>query len=170
MFGLKQVSKIAMPSESRLAPGLAGSAFHDAFEARLDDLTLTAVEIAAASLRSTPRWVEALLTVRNAMAKPFGVTPVTPLGRLEPATSGAWRAGDRFGMFNVMCIDDDELVLGIDDAHLDVRISVLRRRARSTYVIASLVHTHNAVGTVYMWPVGLVHPLIVNVLMARLQI
>ena len=56
------------------------------------------------------------------------------------------------------------LVLGAEDRHLDVRISILKRTVagRWRYVLTSWVKTHNALGRAYMIPVGRIHPLIVK--------
>ena len=80
-----------------------------------------------------------------------------------------YRVGDRLGIFNIYETTDRELVLGIDDRHLDVRVSVLTvpsERARS-YVVSTVVHIHNRLGRLYMAPVGRIHPLVVRAMMAR---
>jgi len=165
---VKPVRKVVFPAESRLAARLPRATFHDAFEAPLENADLIAAAIAAAALRASPHWVEALIRLRNAMSRPFGIRPVAPLGSVAARDPAAWRPGDGFGMFTIESIDDAELVLGIDDAHLDVRISFLRRPA--SYLISSLVITHNRVGVAYMQPVRLVHPLLVILLMRELPI
>jgi hypothetical protein len=69
----------------------------------------------------------------------------------------------------VLAIDEGELVLGIDDTHLDVRVSVLKQRAGAgaCYVLGSLVTTHNLLGRLYMIPVAPFHRLIVVSMMRR---
>jgi hypothetical protein len=80
--------------------------------------------------------------------------------------------GDRLSIFRIFSLDDTELVMGIDDVHLDVRISFLARRAgaASTYVVSSWVKTHNLVGKVYMWPVAPFHAWIVIGMMRRVRV
>lgn len=72
----RRVDKIAFPPESQLAKRLADATFHDAFEADLDDVRLTPLEIALRFLRATPAWVEALLAIRNRAASVFGLRDV----------------------------------------------------------------------------------------------
>lgn len=75
--------------------------------------------------------------------------------------------GDAFSIFRVVFVDSSELVLGIDDTHLDVRMSFLKRLtdSRASYVVSSWVKTHNVLGRVYMLPVAPVHRLLVSLMM-----
>ena len=166
-----RVRKVAFPPESRLHADLPAAYFRDAWETALEDAGLAPVEIAERALSATPGWVEAMLRLRNALVKPFGVRAVTPLGARRPRPAKGWGPGDRFSIFRICSIDDTELVMGIDDSHLDVRISFLVRRAgeASTYVVSSWVKTHNWVGRVYMWPVAPFHAFIVIGMMRRVR-
>jgi hypothetical protein len=164
---VKQVAKIDFPAESRLYARLGDASFDDAFETELADPSLNAIEIALRVLAATPAWVEALLHVRNRAVALVGLKDVGALGALDGRPAAAYRVGDRLSLFEVLSISPDELVLGIDDHHLDVRISFLKRRKgeRSTYALSSWVKTHNALGRLYMIPVGRIHPIIVRTAM-----
>ena len=166
-----RVRKVAFPPESRLHRDLSAAYFDDAWETALSDPGLAPVDIAERGLRSTPPWVEAMLRLRNVLAKPFGVHAVAALGARTVRPARNWRSGDRFSIFRIVSVDDTELVMGIDDVHLDVRISFLVRRAgqASSYVVSSWVKAHNWVGRVYMWPVAPFHALIVIAMMWRVR-
>jgi hypothetical protein len=166
---MRSVRTIAFPPESRLVPRLAEASYHDAYEADLSDAALTALQIARAAFRSTPEWVEALVALRDRMVAPLGLKTVGRLGeRLEAGEA----PGEPFSIFHIESVDDDELVLAIDDAHLDVRLSFLKRRAGqgATYVIATVVETHNRLGRLYMLPVGRAHKAIVRLMMRGLKV
>jgi hypothetical protein len=167
-----RVRKVEFPSESRLSADLPAAYFHDAWEAGLHDAGLSPVEIAERVLAVTPGWAEALLRLRNALVKPFGVRAATALSARGPRPAGGWKPGDRFSIFRIESLDDAELVMGIDDVHLDVRISFLVRRAGAapSYVVSSWVKTHNWVGRIYMWPVAPFHALIVNSMMRAVEL
>lgn len=120
-----RVRKVAFPPESRLRADLPAAYFHDAWETALSDPSLTPAEIAERALGATPRWVEAMLRLRNGLVKPFGVRAVGALGKRGARPAGGWGHGDRLSIFRIVSIDDGELVMGIDDVHLDVRISFL---------------------------------------------
>lgn len=152
-----------IPEQSALRPWLEGSDFHDAYEAPLQDLALSPTEIFLRAARATPRWVADLMTIRNRIVIWFGIRDVGGFDPRSLKAAGDYRPGDRIGIFNVFFISENELVLGIDDSHLDVRVSVVKQ-AR-TYVVSTIVHVHNWVGRFYMAPVERIHPLIVRTMM-----
>jgi hypothetical protein len=164
------VRRIAFPAESDLHARVGEAYYQDAFETELRDANLSAAEIARRTFGSTPAWVEALLGLRNRIVRPLGLKTV---GRLKGRTGQRPPApGDAFSIFTVRSLDPLEIVLGIDDSHLDVRISILKRLggAAPTYVIASWVKTHNALGRLYMLPVAPFHRLIVAAMMRGVAI
>ena len=167
---MRQVTKIAFPAESRLHARLGEASFHDAFETELADASLSAIEIALRVLAATPAWVEALVHVRNRAVALVGLKDVGALGAIDGRPAVAYGVGDRLSLFKILSISPDELVLGIDDRHLDVRVSFLKRQKgeRSAYAISSWVKTHNALGRLYMIPVGRIHPIIVRTAMREL--
>ncbi len=165
---MARVRKIAFPTESRLHPSLDQAFYSDAFETDLADTRLTSSEIAARAFASTPAWVDGLVRLRDRIVSLFGLKTV---GRLKLASHG-WvsstpSVGDPFSIFQVVSVDDAELVLGIDDTHLDVRLSFLKRLhgPRASYVVGSWVKTHNRLGRVYMLAVAPVHRLLVRLMM-----
>lgn len=162
---MPRVSKIEFPAESRLRPRLATATFVDAFEAELGDPSLTALQIAQRAFSATPAWMDGLLRLRDLIIRPFGLKGVGAMGsRVEGSAPG-----DRLSIFEIESVDDVEVVLGIDDRHLDVRISFLKRENsdRAVYAICSLVRTHNLLGKAYMIPVGRLHPVLVRRMMAK---
>ena len=170
---MADVRRVAFPSESRLAPDLALATYSDAFEAPLARADLTASQIAARSLGQTPAWANAMLRLRDAIVRGFGLKTVGRLDqRLTQAAKGAAtpQPGEAFSIFQVMSADDDELVLGIDDTHLDVRIVFLRRSDPARYLVCAWVRTHNLLGRLYMLPVGPFHRLLVRHMMRRTTI
>lgn len=165
---MQRVRKVAFPAESRLLRDLDQAFYSDAFEADLIDASLSPAEIATRSFISTPGWVDGLVTLRDRIGRLFGLKEV---GRLGLAGSGPRSSepavGDAFSIFRVVFVDSTELVLGIDDTHLDVRISYLKRvtDARASYVVSSWVKTHNMLGRIYMLLVAPVHRLLVGLMM-----
>jgi hypothetical protein len=168
----RRVDRIETPAECALRARLADASFHDAFEADLDDDSLTPVEIALRFLRATPAWVEALLHIRNRAVSVFGLRDVGRLGAVDERPASAYAAGDRLSFFDIVSVSEDELVLSADDRHLDVRIAFLKRRrdGPARYAICSWVRTHNALGRAYMLPVGPIHAVIVRQAMRDLAV
>ncbi|WP_315741067.1 DUF2867 domain-containing protein [Bradyrhizobium sp. SZCCHNR1093] len=160
--------KVAFPVESQLHRDLDQAFYSDAFEADLIDKSLSPVDIATRALVSTPRWVDGLVNLRDHIASLFGLKTV---GRLRLSESDRAlkepAVGDAFSIFRVVFLDSSELVLGIDDTHLNVRMSFLKRSSdsRASYVVSSWVKTHNLLGRFYMLPVAPVHRVLVKLMM-----
>jgi hypothetical protein len=165
---MPKARKVAFPVESQLHRHLDQAFYSDAFEAGLIDASLTPVEIATRALMSTPGWVDGLVNLRDRIVSLFGLKAVGRLSLEGGGRSSSEPAvGDAFSIFRVVFVDSRELVLGIDDTHLDVRMSFLKRLtdSRASYVVSSWVKTHNALGRVYMLPVAPVHRILVGLMM-----
>ena len=155
------------PAGSQLQRWLQRATFHDTFEADLNQPDLSPIEIFQRASRATPRWAAALMAIRNRAVRLVGLKDVGALAERIERPAGAYQVGDRLGIFTLMARTDDEIVLGIDDRHLDVRVSVLKfvRGEAARYALSTAVKTHNLLGRLYMIPVGRIHPIIVRALM-----
>ncbi len=169
---MTRVARIGFPRESRLQARLPAATYLDAFEAELEDIVLTPVQIAARALAATPAWVEGMLALRDRLVAPLGIKTVGRLGDVPKREARPPVPGDRLSIFHIETLDDREVVLGIDDSHLDVRISFLKRPGslKTTYVVCSLVQTHNLLGRAYMIPVAPFHRLLVATMMRRVRL
>ena len=165
---MSEVFAVDLPGESALRPKLARASFHDSYASPLADDTLTPVEIFMRSSRATPRWVDSLMALRNAVVRRLGLKDVGAMHDNADKPAQAYVVGDRLGIFSIYEIRADEIVLGIDDSHLDVRVSVLKRPGR--YVVSTVVTVHNWLGRIYMVPVGRIHPFVVRAMMRRAKV
>lgn len=99
-----------------------------------------------------PAWVSALMRLRNLLVTPFGLnTEVT--------------SPNRVGFFPLVTRSETELILGIDDSHLDFRISILKQDG-SIY-FATWVRTKNRFGRIYLRAIMPFHVLIVRNAVSR---
>ena len=82
------------------------------------------------------------------------------------------RPGDRVGIFTVMAANDDEVLLGDSDKHLDVVLSLCKQSTSATrgttLAVTTVVHVHNLLGRRYMIPVAPLHRRIAPAVLARL--
>jgi hypothetical protein len=120
-----KVTETTVPDDSALQPWLAGADFYDAYQAPLTTATLSPTEIFLRASRTTPRWVEDLMAIRNRIVRLFGLKDVGAM-KTEPRSADSYQVGDRLGIFSIFGKTENELLLGIDDSHLDVRVSVLK--------------------------------------------
>jgi Protein of unknown function (DUF2867) len=163
------VIKTTVPNNSLLQTSLADADFYDAYEAPLSDRALSPTEIFLRASRATPRWVSAAMTLRNQIVHRLGLKDVGAMKVSGGKSVDAYRIGDRLGIFSIFGKTENELLLGIDDRHLDVRVSLMKseQNNQSRYVVSTVVHTHNRLGRIYMAPVGRIHPLVVRAMMRR---
>ena len=160
-----------VPGDSALRPSLADADYYDAYEAPLNTAALSPTEIFLRASRNTPRWVDDLMAIRNRIVRLFGLKDV---GAMKVATRApdSYQVGDRLGIFSIFGKTEKELLLGIDDRHLNVRVSVLKseRNGLPNYVVSTVVHVHNLLGRLYMVPVGRVHPFVARSMMRRAEV
>lgn len=139
---------------------LAGTDFADAFRITIDGAVLDARTAAERMLGHAPRWMAALLKLRNLLVRPFGLkTSGADPGNLRPL----------IGMFPVVDETPQRIVLGFDDKHLDFRVVVdVSPIGKASQVTATtLVHTHNTLGRFYLAAIMPFHRLVVKTMLRQ---
>jgi hypothetical protein len=138
---------------------LAGAQFIDAFSLEVDGRVLDARRAAERMMGRSPRWIEALLAIRNMIVAPFGLK-----------TSGAKEAvRETIGIFPVLSETSDRLIAGLNDKHLDFRVVIdVATFPDSQQVTATtLVLTHNLLGRAYLAIILPFHRLIVPAMLRQ---
>ncbi|MFF3310222.1 DUF2867 domain-containing protein [Streptomyces sp. NPDC004082] len=121
----------------------------------------TAVDFTRAVFLGTPEWVHRLIGVRDRVMAPFGLQRQRRVApehiRIEP--------GLKMGPFRLLTVDDDEVLCGDDDKHLDFRTSFAVRPAASGSgtegVCTTAVRFHRPAGRLYFTAIQPLHHLIV---------
>jgi hypothetical protein len=142
---------------------LAGAQFMDAFRVAISGANLDAREAAEKMFGRVPRWIEALLNLRNILVAPFG---------LKPSGAGEPNVGGMIGLFPVVSETPERMVLGFDDNHLDFRVVVdVAPSGNGQDVTATtLVHTHNRFGRAYLAIVLPFHRLIARTMLQQVSL
>lgn len=141
-------------------PDLPSADWADSYAVRLDRSDLDPMEVARDLMGRAPRWVGALLNIRNRIVGLFG------LKSAELELTGQ----DRIGGFPVIEQDDERVLLGFDDKHLDFRIIVaveLEGAGHQHVSLTTLVNRHNLFGRIYILIVTPFHKLIVKTFLKR---
>jgi Protein of unknown function (DUF2867) len=137
---------------------LAGAQYVDAYSMTVDDLALDARRAAERMMARGPRWIEALLALRNHLVAPLGLKAAVPAG-----------TGDTIGIFPIVSETSARLVAGFNDRHLDFRVvvdvanSVQGRQVTTT----TLVLTHNLLGRTYLAAILPFHRLIARTMLRQ---
>lgn len=140
---------------------LAGAQFVDAYRAKIDGTALNARSAAEKMFARGPRWIEALLALRNAIVAPFG---------LKKSGAGERAPGGMIGLFPVLSETPERLVAGFDDHHLDFRVvvDVAPAEADQQVTTTTLVLTHNLLGRAYLAVILPFHRLIARVTLRQI--
>ena len=150
------IQAISPPADARTF--LPGAQFADAFTVTVSDPALDARGAALRLFSTSPRWVRALLLLRDAIVAPLGIT-TSKTARVAPV--------DRVGMFPVISDTPQRLVAGFDDSHLDFRVLVdVAPAAGGTRITSTtVVLTHNWIGRVYLTAITPFHRLVVRAML-----
>lgn len=173
MFHQHPVSACDPPAGSLILQHLPGADFHDAYCTAVNQPDRTAIQHFLAALSGTPGWVRQLMAVRNRVVVYFGLRRAQGWQPAPGRPADSYRPGERLGVFELLHIDDDEVLAGDDDKHLRVLLSVRRVPAQAgrpaSVVLSTVVHIHNTLGRLYMLPVGPAHKLIAPAVLARVN-
>jgi hypothetical protein len=151
----------SVPHDLKISEFVSGSHFADCFVSPNPKPSLSAMEIFLKTVNSPPAWVNALMSLRNRLVQLVGLKNLGGLhGASQRKSAADYKIGDRAGIFTVLYLSDNEVVMGDKDKHLEVRVSVSKRTdasGQSQIVVCTVVHEHNALGKFYMFLVGPIH-------------
>jgi hypothetical protein len=143
---------------------LAGAQFADAFRVTVQDAGLDARSAAERMFSQSPRWVEALIDLRNKIVAPFG---------LKTSGKDDVKAGGVIGLFPVLSETPGQLIAGFNDHHLDFRVVVdvvpIDGGGDQQVTATTLVLTHNWFGRAYLTAIMPFHRLIAKTLLAQVR-
>lgn len=162
------VEKTQLPKDSRLHGFFRKGDFLDCYSVQLGRHNLPIDQIAQHIFIGLPAWIDTLLFLRDCTVGPFGLKKTTDLPR-DTTIRERVKAGEAINFFPVQSVEEDEIILGEEDRHLDFKIAVFRDREKPGRIsLATLVHTHNRLGRTYLRLISSFHVLIVNARLAAL--
>ncbi|WP_038210913.1 DUF2867 domain-containing protein [Vibrio orientalis] len=163
-----------LPANADIHPYLPQSYFADSHSIELSYRGESALEIYFEMVSRTPKWVNFLMDLRNRIVSKLGLKH---LGRMADLDQNKpvedYKVGDQVGIFSIVSLRHNEVVVEDCDKHLNVRLSFLLvpNGNQVTLHATTVVHVKNTFGKVYMFFVAPVHKVIVpkslNSLIAR---
>lgn len=140
------IRKTSLPKLSQL--NTTDFDYSDSYQANLMKSEFNINEAGKAFFTSAPKWTATLFELRNRIVKVFGLkTSETPANHQELLDNFNCEPGERLGLFEVFYKDENEVILGEDDKHLDFRISFLKNQ--STLTLSTTVIFKNSFGKIY---------------------
>jgi len=157
-----EIRSVGLPTPSLIASAFPSIDFADAFRADLPaGMPQEPDTLVRIFFGSAPSWIMWLMRLRNALVRPFGIG--TDFGEAAIRSGGPLRPGECVGPFRVFVVENGEALMGLDDRHLDFRVSVLVRAG--TVTVTTIVRRHNWFGRAYFAIVKPFHRLVVPALM-----
>jgi Protein of unknown function (DUF2867) len=159
-----------VPASSALDRELVGHCdFRDSYRVPLSRPGLGMVDIFFAVFGHTPRWMKAMLILRNAAARLAGLEAPTVAEIMKPEPRTAYRVGEKIGPWPVFFVGEDEIIAGRDNKHMDFRLSVLKVRSgeAADVVVTTVCSVHNWFGRIYLFLIVPFHRAGVQGLLSR---
>jgi len=148
---MKKVIKLnAIPEKSLVLNGFGEVHYNDTYQIQ-KSTELNAKEISN-EIMKLPCWAVALVKLRNLIVGIFGLK-----------TDKANKEQDTF--FTLIEKNENEIVMGEADKHLDFRVSVMKNEQENTISITTIVHFNNVWGRIYFFPVKPFHIIVMKTLM-----
>ncbi len=159
-----------IPSQSIIHSTLDRVDYSDAFRLTLPKgATHTIDAVAKQVFLMTPKWISALMRLRDAIVSVIGLktSPVTEID-LNKITL---IEGNSIGLFQVLKRNDSEIIFGENDKHLDFRAGLLLQKTDhgDEVIFSTLVRFNGWLGKLYFLPVKPFHKLVVPSLLNRLR-
>ncbi|RYU75834.1 DUF2867 domain-containing protein [Hymenobacter persicinus] len=162
------LTTVAVPVASQLYHDFPGFHYADAYALVLPPaMPSRAPAVAQRLFGQAPGWVRRLLRLRDWLVRPFGLVTFPPA---PPRPDARIAPGEQLGPFRIFRVSSPEVLLGLDDRHLDFRVSVWVTEptvAPPRVVVSTAVRFHNPFGRLYFTLIRPVHGLVVKALLRQ---
>lgn len=127
------------------------------------------LDVAEAFKKPGPKWVARLFTLRNRIVSVFGLKTPAMIEKKDDGEN-KWEIGSQSGIFKVFGRTDREMLLGEDDKHLDVRVSLSLEQSgpgEKRITVTTAVKLNNRLGRCYFFVIKPFHCTIVPAMMKQ---
>lgn len=164
---LMKIHKSTLPLGSLLTQ--YPSDYLDSYSAKVSLQNIQSIDVVKAFFQSSPKWIDQLFQLRNRIVRIFGLkTGDEPHSRQELLDNFNGQPGEVLGLFRVYQAQEQEMILGEDDRHLNFKISfhVLHDGSSnlrgSVITFTTIVEFNNVFGRFYFWVIKPFHKIIVS--------
>ena len=157
--------KTSLPANSRAESLALGAYFYDAWKIQAALPELDPLDQFLRVVSATPKWIDTMMVLRNRVVGLFGLKNLGMLSGVDSSKSSSeYMLGERVGIFTLIEKTEQEVLLGDDDKHLNVVVSVHKEVGASSgntiVTVTTVVHIKNWLGRLYMVPVAPAHHVI----------
>lgn len=122
------------------------------------------VDSFAEKIFDTPRWIDFLMNLRNAIVKKFGLKTGK---KQDYQKKSRYNIGDRISYFKITERSDTEIIFAKNDRHLNFKISIFRKEDKLT--MSTIVHFNNFFGHFYFFFIKPFHRVMMRKIMGKLN-
>lgn len=117
-------------------------------------------------ISSGPKWADCLMSIRDRIVGLFGLKTSDQLAEQEKHPNSInLELGEQLGIFELLDKAENEIIVGGDDKHLNLRVSLyldpLTDATQREMIITTCVKFNNILGKIYFIPVKPFHKMIV---------
>jgi hypothetical protein len=159
-----------VPSSSLLGrEAIEGAYFRDSYRAPLSRMELGISDIFFGIFAHHPLWMKLLLVVRNKVALFAGLDAPTASEILHVEITDRYAVGEKIGVWPIFSLNEDEVVAGRNNKHMDFRLSVLKVSDGdgASVVVSTICTVHNLSGKIYLFFIVPFHRYGIRKLMAN---
>jgi len=150
---MKKISKLnAIPTNSLVLKGFEKVDYCDTYQ--IQKKTEKNAEEISKEILQMPKWTSILMKLRNRIVGVFGLK-----------TDKNTEKTDTF--FSVIEKNENEIVMGEVDKHLNFRLSVLKSDIENTISLITAVHFNNKFGNIYFFIIKPFHKIILKATLKR---
>jgi hypothetical protein len=154
-----KATRCEVPLRCAFSRDLGKYYYWDSFEAPLSRPELRMQEIYLGifahrtNLRGSLWWIKWLLILRGKIVSVFGLKGASAAQFNNVEIKKDYAVGEKIALFTLFSQDENEIVTGGDDKHLDFRVSVLKlsERGMNKVVLTTVVKPHNLFGKAYLF-------------------
>ena len=164
-----KIHKTELPKDSMLNVKSKEYDYFDSYKGFITDKEnkISSTDVAKAFFASAPKWVGILFILRNKIVTVFGLKTGKKTDNIQQQLENfKCEPNERLGLFKVYSKNENEVILGEDDKHLNFRISLFTKNTNTEQIkkgvaISTTVEFNNWFGKLYFLPVRPFHKLIV---------
>jgi len=168
------VTKVEIPADSKIADSIDRIEYSDAYAKEIAGADIDT--ILKSIFLDAPQWIGVLAKLRDQAVSIFALKPcILEPGQLKAQKS--FKVGDRLGIFRIRAKNNQEIVMGENDKHLDFCVSLhlcpilesAMDSHRQTVTLSTVVRFNTLFGRVYFAVIKPFHKIIVQTLLERLS-
>jgi len=139
----------------------------DSFKGQINNPSVDVYKVLEAFFKSTPKWIDTLFKIRNKLVSVFGLkNDIVDIDEIPSPL----KVGDKVGFFKIYEVNENEVILGEDDVHLDFRVSIhLEKDKNNLLSIKTLVKFKNIFGKLYFVLIKPFHIIIVQSMLKNIK-